>query len=96
MRLSLVKTAVDDSGDQRLARKELNYALKLDPNDPTPWLYRALLEQQENRINRAVADLEASQERNDNRSLFRSRLLLDEDRAVRSANLAAIYRDAQR
>ena len=31
---------------------------------------------------------------NDNRRLFRSRLLLDQDRAVRSANLAAIYRDA--
>ena len=46
------------------------------------------------RINDAVLDLEASQERNENRSLFRSRLLLDEDRAVRSANLAAIYRDA--
>ena len=32
--------------------------------------------------------------RNDNRSLFRSRLLLDQDRAVRSANLARIYADA--
>src|SRR5205823_4796844 len=38
--------------------------------------------------------LEASQERNDNRSLFRSRFLLDQDRAVRSVNLASIYRDA--
>ena len=40
-----------------------------------------------------VADLDASQQRNDNRSVFRSRLLLDQDRAVGSANLASIYRD---
>src|SRR5262249_41672614 len=39
-------------------------------------------------------DLEHSQELNDNRQLYRSRLLLDQDRAVRSANLANIYRDA--
>jgi tetratricopeptide (TPR) repeat protein len=77
-----------------LADKELGLAIKLDPHDPTPWLYSALLKQQENRINDAIGDLEASQERNDSRSLFRSRLLLDEDRAVSSANLASIYRDA--
>src|SRR5262245_25865072 len=35
-----------------------------------------------------------SQTLNTNRSVFRSRLLLDQDQAVRSANLAAIYRDA--
>jgi len=53
-----------------------------------------LLEQQENRVNDAITDLEHSQELNENRSLFRSRLLLDEDRAIRSANLARIYQDA--
>src|SRR5205814_8788365 len=66
----------------------------LDPDDPTSWLYSALLNQQENRINEAVTDLQRSQELNENRSVFRSRLLLDQDQAVRSANLAAIYRDA--
>src|SRR6185503_11004996 len=29
-----------------------------------------------------------------NRSIFRSRLLLDQDQAVRGANLASMYRDA--
>src|SRR4029079_10863330 len=91
---SYVGKAFAELGDERLAHKELDYAAALDPNDPTAWLYLALLKQQENRINEATSDLEASQERNDNRSLFRSRLLLDEDRAVRSANLASIYRDA--
>ncbi len=39
----------------------------------------------------AVRDLEHSVELNDNRSVFRSRLQLDRDRAARSADLAAIY-----
>jgi hypothetical protein len=30
---------------------------------------------------------------NDNRSVYRSQLLLDQDQAVRSANLAAMYQD---
>src|SRR5206468_136878 len=54
----------------------------------------ALLNQQNNRINEAVRDLEKSQELNENRNVYRSQLLLDQDRAVRSANLANIYRDA--
>jgi Tfp pilus assembly protein PilF len=80
--------------DDPRAEKELTLARKLDPNDPTSWLYFALLDQQENKINDAVGDLEKSKALNDNRRLFRSRLLLDQDRAVRSANLARIYQDA--
>jgi Tfp pilus assembly protein PilF len=75
------------------ARKELRLAKKLDPEDPTPWLYSALLNQEQNRINEAIRELEKSKELNDNRSIFRSRELLDEDLSVRSANLASIYRD---
>jgi len=82
------------AGDKVHAKKELDLAKKLDPNDPTAWLYSALLLQEEGRINQAASDLEKSKELNDNRSIFRSRLLLDQDQAVRSANLAAIYRDA--
>lgn len=80
--------------DKERAEKELRLAQKLDPNDPTPWLYSALLNDQRNRINEAVAELEKSKELNDNRSVYRSKLLLDQDRAVRSANLAKIYQDA--
>src|SRR5262249_23638790 len=76
------------------ATKELRLAKELDPDDPTGWLYSALLKQQQNRINEAVEDLEKSQELNDNRSVYRSGLLLDQDRAVRSANLALLYADA--
>jgi len=91
---SYLGKAFSDAGDNRLAAKELELARQLDPNDPTSWLYSALLNQQRNRINEAVRDLEKSQELNDNRSVYRSQLLLDQDRAVRGANLANIYHDA--
>ena len=82
------------TGDDAHATKELNLAKRLDPADPTAWLYSALQHQQENQINDAIRDLEKSQALNDNRSVYRSQLLLDEDHAVRSANLAGVYLDA--
>ena len=86
--------AFSEIGDARRARKELNFAEKLDPNDPTPWLYLALEDFQENRANEAVEALEKSVSLNENRALYRSRLLLDQDGAVRRASLAKIYLDA--
>lgn len=77
-----------------LAEKELRLAKQLDPDDPTAWLYSALLNQERQRINEAIRDLERSTALNDHRRLYRSRLLLDQDRAVRNANLALAYRDA--
>jgi outer membrane receptor protein involved in Fe transport len=91
---SYLGKAFSHTWDPARAGKELALAKKLDPNDPTAWLYSALLNQQGNRVNEAVRDLEKSKELNDNRSVFRSQLLLDQDQAVRSANLASIYRDA--
>ena len=82
------------NGDDAHATKELNLAKKLDPQDPTAWLYSALQKQQNNQINDAIRDLEKSEKLNDNRSVYRSQLLLDQDQAVRSANLASVYRDA--
>ncbi len=81
-------------GQDALANKEIAIALRLDPGDPTAWLYSALIKQQENRINGAIKDMEMSQSLNDNRQLFRSRMLLDQDNAVRSVNLAKMYEDA--
>ena len=60
--------AFGEIGYERLARKELDYAAKLDPSDPTPWLYSALLNRDGNRINEAVNDLEKSIELNTNRA----------------------------
>ena len=46
-----------------------------------------------NRPVEALHDLQKSIELNDNRAVYRSRLLLDEDLAARSANLGRIYND---
>ena len=91
---SYLGKAASELGDAEAAEKELNLAKQLDANDPTAWLYSALHLWQENRLNEAIRDLEASADRNDNRAAFRSHLLLDQDRAVRSANLAALYDEA--
>ncbi len=91
---SYLGKAFQEVGDDLHARRELDVAKRLDPNDPTGFLYSALLNQQGNRINPAVRELEYAQSTGDKRGIFRSRLLLEEDRAVRGANLAAVYRDA--
>ncbi|WCJ58059.1 TonB-dependent receptor [Fontisphaera persica] len=91
---SYLGKAYSHGRDTRQAAHELTLARKLDAGDPTPVFYRALLNRQENKLNAAVRDLEESIRLNDNRSVYRSRLLLDQDRAVRSANLAGIYQDA--
>ena len=88
---SYLGKAFSNDGNEVKARVELERAKKLDPKDPTPWIYSAIENKQDSRINEAVRDLEKSLELNDNRRVYRSQFLLDQDRAVRSANLAAIY-----
>src|SRR5262249_53477818 len=75
------------------AGKELAEAKELDPSDPTPYLYDAIRKQNENRPVEALYDLQDSIDRNDRRAVYRSRLLLDQDRAVRGADLARVYND---
>jgi len=75
------------------ADKELRLAERLDPQDPTPWLYSALVKEAYNQENEAIDELEKSKELNNNRSVYRSSFLLDQDQSVRSANLARIYQD---
>ncbi len=77
----------------RLARNQFRIAKQLDPRDPTPYLYDALLKQSVNRPVEALHDLQRSIALNDNRAVYRSRLLLDQDLAVRSARLAQIYNE---
>jgi Tfp pilus assembly protein PilF len=91
---SYLGKAYGNAGDGERAAHEFDLAKRLDPNDPTPWLYSALLHREENRINEGLNDLERSVELNDNRRVYRSRLLLDEDRAVRSSSLANLYQSA--
>lgn len=76
---------------ESLAGSELRIAKMLDPNDPTPWLYDAIRKQTENRPVEALKDLQRSIELNDNRAIYRSKLLLDQDLATRATSLARIY-----
>jgi tetratricopeptide (TPR) repeat protein len=76
-----------------LDEREYAVAKQLDPRDPTPWFYDAITKQTTNRPVEALRDLEKAIELNDNRAIYRSRLLLDEDLAARSASLGRIYTD---
>ncbi len=76
-----------------LDAREYDVAKQLDPQDPTPWFYDAIRKQTTNRPVAALRDLQEAIERNDNRAVYRSRLLLDSDEAARSASLARIYSD---
>jgi tetratricopeptide (TPR) repeat protein len=76
----------------KLAAVQFGIAKNLDPNDPTPWFYDAILKQSQNRPVEALEDLQRSIELNDNRAVYRSRLLLDEDRAARAISLARTFR----
>jgi len=79
--------------DYDAALRQWRLAEQSDKRDPTPWLYQALAERSLNKPGEALADLQRSIELNDNRAVYRSRLLLDQDLATRSADLAGIYRD---
>jgi tetratricopeptide (TPR) repeat protein len=81
--------------EKRVKLDEPQYAIakELDPLDPTPWFYDAIRKQTVNRPVEALHDLQKSIELNDNRAVYRSRLLLDEDLAARGATLARIYNE---
>ena len=91
---SYLGKAWDVTGHDALAMKELELAKELDPGDPTPWLYSALVDRELNQVNASVDDMEHSVALNDDRRVYRSKFLLDEDQAVRSSGLASTYEDA--
>lgn len=69
----------------------LNFAAKLDPNDPTPELYRAIILRDLNRPTEAIHALNKAISLNDNRAVYRSRFLLDKDLAVKNVDLSILY-----
>ena len=69
----------------------LRFAHKLDPNDPTPELYKAIILRDMNRPTEAISSLNKAVQMNDNRAVYRSRFLLDQDLAVKNVNLSILY-----
>jgi Tfp pilus assembly protein PilF len=75
------------------AGKEYEIAKQMDPKDPTPYFYDAILKQTTNRPVEALHDMQKAIELNDNRGVYRSKLVLDSDKAARSASLGRIFKD---
>jgi len=92
IRSYLGKAYYEEKRDKQ-ASEEYTMAEKLDPLDPTSFFYDAIQKQTVNRPVEALHDLQKAIELNDNRAVYRSKLLLDSDLAARSASLARIYSD---
>jgi tetratricopeptide (TPR) repeat protein len=76
-----------------LDSEQFAIAKQLDPNDPTAFLYDGIAKQTQNRPVEALQDLEKSILLNENRAVYRGRLLLDKDRAARGTSQARVYND---
>ncbi|WP_297324223.1 tetratricopeptide repeat protein [Nitrosomonas sp.] len=74
-----------------LSSTQFDLAKERDPKDPTPWFYDAIQKQTQNRPIEALQDIQKSIGLNDNRAVYRSKLLLDRDEAARGSSLARIF-----
>jgi tetratricopeptide (TPR) repeat protein len=92
IRSYLGKAYFEEKRDEQSAG-QYEMSKQLDPKDPTPYFYDAIRKQTTNRPIEALQDMQTAIELNDNRAVYRSRLLLDSDLAARSAAQARIYSD---
>ncbi|WP_162560053.1 tetratricopeptide repeat protein [Methylotetracoccus oryzae] len=76
-----------------LDEQQFRIAKELDPSDPTAYLYDGIQKQTVNRPIEALKDIQASIDKNDSRAVYRSRQLLDQDRAARGTTLSRVYKD---
>ena len=76
---------------EEVAGKEFERAKELDKFDPTPYLYGAFLKLSTYEPVAALNDLETSIRLNNNRAVYRSSFLLDQDNSVRTASLARTF-----
>lgn len=88
---SYLGKALFERNKNALSKEEFNRAIELDPNDPTPLLYRSFQRLAENNPVEALDDITTSAKLNGNRAVYRSSLLLDQDQAVRKASLAEVF-----
>lgn len=92
VRSYLGKAYYEEKRDPQAAA-QFELAKGLDPNDPTAYLYDAIRKQTVNRPVEAMQDLQESVRLNDNRAVYRSRLLLDADLSSRSVSQGRIAED---
>lgn len=88
---SYLGKAYFDENRTPLALDQYTLAEQYDPQDPTPLFYEALALSDQNRQVEALEKLQASIKRNDNRAIYRSNPLLDDDRSSRAAAEGSIY-----
>ena len=90
IRSYLGKEYYEETRDDR-AGTQFALAKERDSNDPTPHFYNAIREQARNRPGQALQDLNKSIQLNENRAVYRSQLLIDDDQAARTTSRANIY-----
>ncbi len=73
------------------AQKTIDRAKRLDPKDPTPHLYESLNLFELHKPGQAILSLDKAMSLNENRAVFRSRYLMDQDSAVLMSNTATLY-----
>jgi Tfp pilus assembly protein PilF len=95
LRSYIAKAYYEENTPERdqLAATQFDLAGTLDPSDPTPNFYDAILAQSQNRPIEALDLLKSATAKNDNRAVYRSRLLIEDDAAAQGAAVTAIYRD---
>ena len=76
-----------------LPAEQFELAQQLDPRDATSFFYGGIRKQTLNRPVEALQDIERSIALNDNRAVYRSWLLVDQDQGARDVGLASVYRD---
>lgn len=90
---SYVAKAYFDEQRESLSEVLLDLAQRLEADEPTSWMYAGLQKQAANRPVEAMRDFRRASALSDNEVVYRSRLRLDEDLAVRSAAHARPFRD---
>jgi tetratricopeptide (TPR) repeat protein len=78
-------------GRYQKALTVLDSAIRLDNQDPTPHLYKAIILRDLNKPGEAIEHIHTALELNDNRGVYRSRSLLDKDLAVQNVDLSRLY-----
>jgi tetratricopeptide (TPR) repeat protein len=92
LRSYLGKAYLEEKRDTK-AKDQFGVARAMDPRDPTPYLYDAVRAQSDNDPASALRDIQQAIALNDNRAVYRSRLLLDDDLATRGVGLARTYQE---